>query len=104
VERLATISTVLGLFRDWECARAEACLEPGDSLVLYTDGVTEALSNRGEEFGESRLMDLVAAHAHSDPEALLGTILDAVQEFSGREQEDDITLVVARCNIHRDEA
>jgi catechol 2,3-dioxygenase-like lactoylglutathione lyase family enzyme len=97
VERLEATSTVLGLFRDWECATGEVRLQPGDSLVLYTDGVTEALSDRGEEFGEPRLAGLLRSRTHVDPEALLATILNAVQEFSGRDQEDDITLVVARC-------
>jgi len=96
VERLETTSTVLGLFRDWECATAEAHLQRGDSLVLYTDGVTEALSDRGEEFGEIRLMDLLSSQARLAPEALLGIILDTLEKFSGREQEDDITVVVAQ--------
>lgn len=104
IERLAATSTVLGLFRDWDCVAAETRLEAGDSLVLYTDGVTETLSDRGEEFGESRLISLLSARAHLAPDALPGTITKAVQEFSGREQEDDITVVVARCRTSDEES
>jgi phosphoserine phosphatase RsbU/P len=97
VERLPATSTVLGLFPKWECVIAETRLEAGDSLVLYSDGVTEALSDEGKEFGESRLVGLLSAHAGLAPDALLRTIVKAVQEFSGREMEDDLTLVIARC-------
>jgi serine phosphatase RsbU (regulator of sigma subunit) len=93
---------VLGLFRDWECVAAETRLETGDSLVLYTDGVTEVLSDQGEEFGESRLVNLLSARAHLAPDALLGTITKAVQQFSGQEREEDITLVGARCRTSED--
>ena len=96
-EQLGATSTVLGLFPDWECAIAETRLEPGDSLVLYTDGITEALNDRGEEFGEPHLMDSLRNNSRNGPEALLQAVVNAVQEFSGREQEDDITLVVAEC-------
>lgn len=82
---------------------AETRLEPGDSLVLYTDGVTDALHDQGKEFGESRLVGLLSTCAHLAPDALLETIVNAVQQFSGREQEDDITLVVAHCRTSDEE-
>ena len=97
MERLPSTSTVLGLFADWDCTIAETHLEPGDSLVIYTDGVTEALSDRGEEFGEPRLMSLTQANNRMGPEDLLQAVVNAVLSFSGREREDDITLVVAQC-------
>ena len=97
IERLPATSKVLGLFADWDCTIAETRLEPGDSLVIYTDGVTEALSDRGEEFGEPRLMSLLQANNRMGPEDLLQALVNAVQSFSGREREDDITLVVAQC-------
>lgn len=96
VERLQPTCTVLGLFERWECSVAEAQLTPGDTLVLFTDGITEA-SAKGEEFGESRLMRALLAHRGLPVPSLLETIVARVQEFSEGEQADDITLVVARC-------
>ena len=57
VEWLRATSTVMGLFEAWRCEIAEVQLAPGDTLVLYTDGITEATNSNGEEFGESRLLD-----------------------------------------------
>ncbi len=97
VERLGSTCTVLGLFDNWECCVAEVRLVPGDTLVLYTDGVTEATSAEGEEFGEFRLFATVNTHCHLPAAALLQQIIADVQQFSGCEQADDITLLVARC-------
>ena len=99
MDRLPATSTVLGLCADWDCTIAETYLEPGDSLVIYTDGVTETLSDRGDEFGEPRLMSLSQANNRMRPEDLLQAVVNAVQSFSGREREDDITLVVAQCRV-----
>jgi phosphoserine phosphatase RsbU/P len=97
VERLEPTCTVLGLFDDWACSVREAQLTPGDTLLLYTDGVTEAASSAGEEFGESRLVETMRAQRHLPVSSLLETIVATVQDFSDGEQADDITLVVARC-------
>jgi serine phosphatase RsbU (regulator of sigma subunit) len=97
VERLQPTCTVLGLFDRWECSVAEAQLAPGDTLVMYTDGVTEAASEAGEEFGEDRLISILRGQRHLPVPRLLETIVATVQEFSERKQADDITLVIARC-------
>ena len=97
IEHLDSTSTVLGLFENWQCNVAETTLNPGDLLLLYTDGVTEALNRAGEDFGESRLIDLVWSNRNLCPQALIGSIIKAVQQFSHEEQVDDITLVAARC-------
>jgi sigma-B regulation protein RsbU (phosphoserine phosphatase) len=97
LKRLQPTSTVLGLFDHWECSVEEAQLAPGDTLVLYTDGVTEAANAAGEEFGEDRLIEILRWQRHLPVPLLLETIVAAVQEFSDRKQADDITLVVARC-------
>jgi serine phosphatase RsbU (regulator of sigma subunit) len=97
VERLTPTATVLGLFPEWECAAADVGLACGDTLVLYTDGVTEAASAGEEEFGEARLVEILRAQRHLNPQLLLEAIVAAVRDFSHGEQADDITLVVARC-------
>jgi serine phosphatase RsbU (regulator of sigma subunit)/catechol 2,3-dioxygenase-like lactoylglutathione lyase family enzyme len=97
LDRLASTCTVLGLFENWECSIGESSLFPGDTLVLYTDGVTEAFNDGGEEFGEQRLVDSLRRHRDLRPEGLLNSVLDDVKQFSPHEQHDDITLLVARC-------
>jgi serine phosphatase RsbU (regulator of sigma subunit) len=98
VEWLHSTCTVMGLFEDWHCELAEVQLAPGDTLVLYTDGITEAANADGEEFGESRLLDTVVSHSDLHAEPLLQAVVAAVQQFSsGSDQQDDITLVIARC-------
>jgi serine phosphatase RsbU (regulator of sigma subunit) len=98
VARLEATSTVLGLFESWSCSVEETFLAPGDSLVLYTDGVTEAEGADGEEFGEARLIHTVCAHRSLPVADQLTAIVDAVRQFSGPDQADDITLVVAKCH------
>jgi sigma-B regulation protein RsbU (phosphoserine phosphatase) len=72
-------------------------LAPGDTLVLYTDGITEATNSEGEEFGESHLLNALESNSHLPVGHLLQAIVAAVQQFSsGSEQQDDITLLVAR--------
>ena len=56
LERLDSTCTVLGL-DEWDCSMGESRLFPGDTLVLYTDGVTESFNDAGEEFGEERLVE-----------------------------------------------
>ena len=95
--RLEPTCTVLGLFADWECSVGEVQLAPGDTLVLYTDGVTEAANPDGEEFGERRLTEVLRGNDQAPVRSLLDGVVTAVRQFDGGEQTDDITLVVARC-------
>ena len=97
LERLGATCTVVGLFEKWECMMEERELAPGDAILLYTDGVTEALNGEGEEFGEQRLLEATWQHSQlSLPESLLA-ISDKARKFNPHEQADDITLIVAKC-------
>jgi serine phosphatase RsbU (regulator of sigma subunit)/catechol 2,3-dioxygenase-like lactoylglutathione lyase family enzyme len=95
--RLTSTGTVLGLFEEWDCTIAEQQLEPGDTLALYTDGITESFDAAGEEFGEQRLTETLRKHRELKPADLMSAIVDEVRRFSVGEQHDDITLIVARC-------
>ena len=97
LEKLESTCTVLGLFREWDCSIEERQLFPGDILALYTDGVTEAFNDAGEEFGEQRLIEALRRNREQSPRALLARIVEEVRQFSPREQSDDITLIVAKC-------
>jgi serine phosphatase RsbU (regulator of sigma subunit)/predicted enzyme related to lactoylglutathione lyase len=97
LERLDATCTVLGLFKGWECSAGEGRLFPGDTLALYTDGVTESFNEAGEEFGESRLIEALRQHRELPPQNLLVSLVDHVRRFSPHEQRDDITIIVAKC-------
>ena len=97
LERLDSTCTVLGLFEDWDCAFEERQLLPGDTLALYTDGITESFNAADEEFGELRLIAALRRHQALPCQTLLRELVNEVRSFSPREQQDDITLIVARC-------
>jgi serine phosphatase RsbU (regulator of sigma subunit)/catechol 2,3-dioxygenase-like lactoylglutathione lyase family enzyme len=98
MERLEATGTVLGLFGEWDCSVAQQTMCPGDTLAVYTDGVTESPNTKGEQFGEERLTDALMRHRHLSPDAVIAAVVDEVQRFSGaQEQHDDITLIVAKC-------
>jgi serine phosphatase RsbU (regulator of sigma subunit)/catechol 2,3-dioxygenase-like lactoylglutathione lyase family enzyme len=97
LERLGPTSTVVGLFEKWDCAMEERELAPGDAVLLYTDGVTEALNGDGEEFGEERLLEAARQLQELSLPDLLAAVADRARGFSPDEQADDITLIVAKC-------
>jgi serine phosphatase RsbU (regulator of sigma subunit)/uncharacterized glyoxalase superfamily protein PhnB len=97
VERLESTSTVIGLFSDFDCHVLEKQLAAGDILIIYSDGVTEAVNAEGEEFGEHRLLEVARAHRHLSTSLLTEKLVEGARRFSHPEQADDITLVVARC-------
>ena len=97
LERLDSNCTVLGLFKQWDCDVGECHLVAGDTLVLYTDGITESCNSVEEEFGERRLTEALRRHRNLPSRDLLAVILDEVRQFSPGEQYDDMTLIVAKC-------
>ena len=97
LEKLGSTTTVLGLFNEWECLMGENQLSSGDTLVLYTDGVTDSFNVNGEDFGEQRLIEAVGRNRDLAPQAMLSAIVEEVRRFSPQEQHDDITMIIARC-------
>ena len=97
VERLHSTATVLGLFEDWSSPTVECQLAPGDIFTLYTDGVTEAFNESEEEFGEDRLIAALKKNSTLPPSDILAATINEIQLFSPHEQQDDITLIVAKC-------
>lgn len=97
VRRLDVGGTVLGIFRDVEYEEEEIELESGDTLVAFTDGVIEARSPLGEEFGEDRLIEVLLRYAYLPAEELESRILRAIEDWTAEaEQEDDLTLVILK--------
>lgn len=96
LERLESTTTVLGLFKDWDCTVGERRLSTGDTLAFYTDGITESFSAAGEEFGERRLVAALRQHRNQPARGMVESIVGEVQQF-GPHQHDDITVIVAKC-------
>ncbi|HEY3567717.1 MAG TPA: SpoIIE family protein phosphatase [Thermoanaerobaculia bacterium] len=97
VEELAPGGPVMGRLRRAPYPEASLPLEPGDRLLLFTDGIPEALSPAGEPFGDERLQALLAAHAPQSAERIAEALLARVAEWTGRSAsfDDDLTFVVA---------
>jgi sigma-B regulation protein RsbU (phosphoserine phosphatase) len=96
VERLESSGLVLGVSPQFAYPQNRVGVCRGDRLVLYTDGVTEAGLDTGEEFGEDRLARLVAEARTQDAGAITARVVDAVRGFGGGAQ-DDMTLIVMAC-------
>jgi sigma-B regulation protein RsbU (phosphoserine phosphatase) len=93
-ERLTLTGLPLGVMPDAAYATREIVLAPGDRLVLYTDGITEASTEDGAEFGEARLEAAVDALRHAAPLAMVDGIVERVDAFAaGAPQADDITCL-----------
>jgi sigma-B regulation protein RsbU (phosphoserine phosphatase) len=94
ITELKAGGTVLGLFPEVEYEEADIHLRPGDLLVAFTDGVTEALNLKGEEFGEQRLKDLLCRTAGAPAQDIASKLRDAMREWIGdAEQHDDLTFL-----------
>jgi hypothetical protein len=94
---LETGGLILGLVPDAEYVWGREKLEPGDVLVLFTDGVTEAMDHFGEEYGIDRLKNLVLESRDVSARQIISRILDSVMSHSdGMTQGDDQTLVVLK--------
>jgi serine phosphatase RsbU (regulator of sigma subunit) len=87
----------LALFENAKYELHEVSLSTGDTVVMYTDGVTEALNGRWEQFGTDRLETVITQHCKETSKELAECILQAVRQFtSGVAQSDDITLLIFR--------
>lgn len=95
---LQTGGPVVGVFSHMSYEQATIELQPGDSLVAFTDGLTEVENSYGEEYGEERLRAFLQRHADSlNPEQLIDAVMAELQQWApGEEQSDDRTLLVAR--------
>ncbi|MCP3959318.1 MAG: PP2C family protein-serine/threonine phosphatase [bacterium] len=98
VEELPGRGPLLGRFAEARFENAAVSVEPGDRVVLFTDGVVEARGVNDEQFGEERLRQAIEAHAELPAEDLVEALLVALSRWSGTErgesQDDDVTLLV----------
>lgn len=96
-EEFAATGIAVGVLPDAGYTSVRKNLSPGDALILYTDGITEAENARLEMFGEERLRTVIGRHRKMDSKTIITKILEAVKEFCGEQpQSDDITLMVIK--------
>ena len=97
VRRLECGGPIVGLFEAASYKEETVQLTAGDWLIVFSDGISEAMSASGEEYGEDRIIDCVTANAKLDPPRLLEALFADVREFArGAAQSDDITAMVLR--------
>jgi sigma-B regulation protein RsbU (phosphoserine phosphatase) len=97
VIRLDSGGVVLGLLPGARYTQAEVQVEPGDLLIVFSDGILEAANSKDEEFGEKGVLDSVARNWERQPREVCGAILADVRTFLGKElPQDDQTLLVIR--------
>lgn len=97
VEYLAAAGVPLGLLEGTAYDQTELRLEPGDLLLLASDGITEAQGEAGVEYGVKRLREFVESHPEASASELLEAIFTDVAEFSAdRPQHDDRTVIVVK--------
>jgi sigma-B regulation protein RsbU (phosphoserine phosphatase) len=97
VTRLDSPGLPIGVFPDVISEESRVVLSAGDTLVLFSDGVSEALGPNNEEFGEHRVRELVARHAHREPAEIADALLAQLEAFCGSAAfNDDVTVVIIR--------
>ena len=97
LRRLESGSMPVGFFSHAPYADQTEQMQPGDVLIVYTDGVTEALDVEGAEFGEERLVAILEQRHREDAGAILDAIVEGVKTFArGAAQHDDVTAMVVK--------
>lgn len=97
IRRLEVGGPIVGLFEHATYQEETVGLQPGEWLIVFSDGVSEALSADGEEFGDARIISTVTAHTGTDPHGMLKAVFADVRDFTkGAAQSDDITALVLR--------
>ena len=100
VRRLECGGPIVGLFDAATFEEETVTLQPGDWLIVFSDGVSEAMSASGDEYGENRIVTVVEHHKELQPRQLLEAMFADVREFTrGAPQSDDITAMVLRYGI-----
>ena len=90
---------VLGLFEHASFEEESLTLKPGDLIIAFSDGVTEALDPAGEEYTDDRLLACARAHVGESPQEVLDAVLADVKAFcADATQSDDVTVVMVKYN------
>lgn len=94
---LKTKGTALGLVETESYSDSTAALKAGDSIILYTDGITEARNGNKEEFGEERLKEIILKNYYASPLPMINAIKNELSKFVGSQpRHDDCTLIILK--------
>jgi len=98
LEKLPKIKGIaLGVMEGFSFSTYDFTLQRGDTLLLYSDGINEAMSQAGELFGEERMAEIIKKNSNADAAGMTGALRDAVRDFAGgAEQSDDITVMALK--------
>jgi sigma-B regulation protein RsbU (phosphoserine phosphatase) len=97
IRRLEEGGPVVGLLEFAPFGQGTVKLDEGDTIIVFSDGVSEALDTSGEEFGDDRLLDVAQSAGDRSAQGLVDAIVSAVRGFTrGAPQSDDITVMVIR--------
>jgi serine phosphatase RsbU (regulator of sigma subunit) len=96
VEQLPSNALPVGAFAVWSAREHSVDLAPGDTVVVFSDGVVEAGLQHGQEFGEARLLETIRQANGATAAALVQAICDRVSRYSD-DPFDDCTVVTLRC-------
>jgi phosphoserine phosphatase RsbU/P len=103
VQTLKTGGVLLGLLEGYSFEQGTVPLEPGDRLVLFSDGISEAMNGAHEEFGEARLLETLRTHSDLAPAPLMDRVFAAARRHAGEApQSDDMTMVVVQRTKERE--
>ncbi|HUV37748.1 MAG TPA: SpoIIE family protein phosphatase, partial [Patescibacteria group bacterium] len=76
---------------------ASVPVHPGDTLLIFSDGISEAQNDAGDEFGENRIAEIVSKQSDSSAVQIIDIVMQAVRDFTGdKPQFDDMTLLVVK--------
>jgi sigma-B regulation protein RsbU (phosphoserine phosphatase) len=93
----------VGLFPLLNCEPEQIALEADDVLVFYTDGLTEAENQAGEEFGRGKILDIVRVNRNARAQEIVDLLYQAVINFSGRDTfDDDLTIMALKVEPAQD--
>jgi len=97
VQHLEASGLPLGMLENMTYEALEVTIAPGDALLLYTDGVTECMNSRGEQYGEDRMHDVAMETPDINPHSLRDRLLQSVDAFAGgHSYADDLTLLILK--------
>jgi phosphoserine phosphatase RsbU/P len=95
VQPISSTALPIGVFCGGEFPTSRVTVARGESLVFYTDGLTEAVNASGEQYGEERLMQLLGGYASSSPQEIVASVILDVNTFKGSNiKNDDLTILV----------
>ena len=94
IQRLKSIGIPLGFLERFEFSEHSISLQPGDLLVVFSDGISEAMNSFSEEFGEGHIQEIIMTERNKSARTIVQSIVNSVNEYvAGCEQSDDITLI-----------